>query len=342
MGIIIANGAVKNSGDFLIRDSFLCFLDKSFNINYQAMLYQDLVNYELENKTIIFCGGPIFESKFQKALHMSPHYNCKYVFFGAGSYMFNYSPRFKKMRNSLQLEHIAVRDNLTKDIFDLANAVVTGCSASYKRSSMKSLRTNRKIAISAPQRYDYFPYTSSLIKYLRNQGYNISVFFNRGWDKSLYTSGLTQMQTAKFVKKLIGFGVDVIDSSDQDGMVSYDGYDMHIGFRLHSHYYFLQNGVPSKLLVEDSRGLGANQLFGENIIWPYKLEIDVSKVNSFSPKFAASIFRTLDSINIRRELNKQDLIYIDEFLNGSKDFTEKQEELESIGFDYIYNVLNSL
>ncbi|MCK3484813.1 polysaccharide pyruvyl transferase family protein [Escherichia coli] len=342
MNIIIANGAVKNSGDFLIRDSFVSFFNKNATINYQSMLYQDLVNAELENTNIIFCGGPVFEGKFQKALYKSPHKNCRYIFFGAGSYLFNYSEEFTKMRNPLKLEHLAVRDNLTKKVFGLADATVTGCSASYKRSSMKILRTNRKIAISAPQRYDYFPYTSSLIKHLQSQGYRVSVFFNRGWDKSIYTSGLTQMQTAKFVNKLINDGIDIVDASGHDGMASYDGYDMHIGFRLHSHYYFLQNGVPSKLLVEDSRGLGANQLFDEEIIWPYKFDINISKANAFNSKISASIFRALDSINIRHKLNKKDIICIDNFLNKPKDFSEKQEELESVGCNFIGKILNGL
>ncbi|CAH6889927.1 conserved hypothetical protein [Vibrio chagasii] len=342
MSIIVANGAVKNSGDFLIRDSFLDFFDKNITANYESILYQKLVDTELENKTIVFSGGPVFEHKFQNALSRAAHHNCNYVFFGAGSYLFNYSKSFSKLNTPVKSKHLAVRDYLTKDIFELDKAVVTGCSASYKRDSMNYQESNGKVAISAPQRYDYFPYTLSLIDYFISQGYSISVLFNRGWDRSEYTSGLTQIKTEKFVKKLMEMNIEVIDASGKHGMAKYDGYAMHIGFRLHSHYYFLQNGLPSKLLVEDSRGLGSNLLLGDDVIWPYASDINMSKINTLPSKLSAIIFRTVDSFNIRKVLTRQDTQSIDQFLTEPKSFIEKQNEIELAGCDFLQEALNGL
>lgn len=342
MTVLIANGAVKNSGDFLIKDSFLDFFNKNCDIDSGSILYSDLINQTLDNKTIIFSGGPIFEHKFQNNLKKAPHTNCNYIFFGAGSYLFNYSNSFTKMNPPVKLNKLAVRDQLTKDIFKLDNAAVTGCSASYLRNSMSIKSINKKIAISAPQRYDYFNYTEDLIKYLLSLGMDVSIFFNRGWDVSKYTSGLTQTKTKKFVEHLKNnFNINIIDSSGPMGMAEYDGYAMHIGFRLHSHYYFLQNSLPSKLLVEDSRGVGSNQLFGDDIIWPVNKELNVSYFNQVNPKVSAAIFRTIDALNVRSYLCKEEKNIISDFLNKPKVFTEKQMELESKGSVFLKELIEN-
>ncbi|HHX8751243.1 TPA: polysaccharide pyruvyl transferase family protein [Morganella morganii] len=343
MGLFLANGAVKNSGDFLIRDSFNSFFQKNSNLEYKKILYSELINTNLCNETIIFSGGPVFEFKFQHLLSAAPHKNCRYIFFGAGSYLFNYSTKFSSLPFSGKKENISVRDEITKKIFNLDTAFVTGCAASYLRESMdKVVVKNNKIAISAPQRYDYFPYTYDLINKIISLGYDVDILFNRGWDKSEYTSGLTQRKTNIFVNFLQNKGFNVIDASGEHGMKKYDTYKCHIGFRLHSHYYFLQNNLPSKLLVEDSRGLGSNLLFNDTVIWPYNHELNLSFLNKYPNKITAAIFRGIDKFNIRKTLNKSDAFDIEKFLNNPCLHKERQLELEHNGKLFLSSRLNGL
>lgn len=53
----------------------------------------------------------------------------------------------------------------------------------------------------------------------------------------------------------------------------YNGADLHIGFRVHSHIYSLSRRIPSILIEEDLRGYGMNETFG----LPHLLSFDISE-----------------------------------------------------------------
>lgn len=343
MKLMLANGAYQNSGDYLIRDSFERFFHKHFRGTIDLIKYDEID--QIENTKIILGGGPIFEKRFQNKLQKSISLNNRLVCFGAGSYVMNYSKEYSQLPINIdhKLANISTRDILTREIFNL-DVPVTGCAASYFNSKASTLNSHDEVAVSVPQRYGYFTFTYSLLNMLVSMGIQPTVFFNRGWEANSHTSGLTQKLTSNFAKKLEKDGYKVVDASGADGMEKYDRFATHIGFRLHSHYYFLQRGLKSLLLEEDSRGRGSNLLFKLNSFQPAKFKFNVTKLNVINPTLAAICFRTMDALNLHSDVNKEHAKIIRNFLEN--DFPENrvrtlQEQLEAQGSKFINETLNA-
>lgn len=342
MKLVLANGAYQNSGDYLIRDSFERFFRKHYSSPVELIKYDEID--QIENTKIILGGGPIFEKKFQNKLRMSISMNNRLVCFGAGSYIMNYSKEYSQLQMNFdqKFTNISTRDFLTREIFNL-DVPVTGCAASYFNNRASTLYSHDEVAVSVPQRFGYFSFTRSLLVTLTSMGIKPTVFFNRGWEANSHTSGLTQKLTSDFAVKLEKEGYKVVDASGANGMKKYDRYATHIGFRLHSHYYFLQRGLKSLLLEEDSRGIGSNLLFKLNSFQPAKFQFNATKLNMINPTLAAIFFRSIDALNLYSDVTKQQTKTIRHFLEN--DFPEDrirtlQKELEDHGKEFLERALN--
>lgn len=58
-------------------------------------------------------------------------------------------------------------------------------------------------------------------------------------------------------------GIEYRDiSGGAGGFALYEGCDMHVGYRLHTHLYCVSRGIPSILIEEDARGADANLTLG--------------------------------------------------------------------------------
>lgn len=72
--------------------------------------------------------------------------------------------------------------------------------------------------------------------------------------------GLEDDEVGKYANKV---GFDVIDvSKDLEKIEFYKQCDLHVGYRLHAHIFFLRNRNPSVLLHEDGRGSGFTYTVG--------------------------------------------------------------------------------
>jgi hypothetical protein len=340
MKINLYHGAYLNSGDFLIRDSFVNLV-KSIGVSIDKTLkYDEIDNIQIDDGKInILCGGPVLEPKFIKKISSL---NDKFYAFGAGSYLIGHSKDLK-IKSEIGAKRgifrdISFRDALSKDLYGKDADQVTGCAASYHFTDYSDKSYKEKspniIAVSAPQRFAYFPYTLSLLSHLRHNGLEPHVLFNRGWQINERTSGITQHMTSKFVHTLQANGFVTRDSSGEYGMELYGEYRTHIGFRLHSHYYMLARKKHSMLLVEDSRGLGANNLFNLPSIFPIKFNVNDWRLNALPSKFSAAALRILDELIVKREPDRIDLNIIDDFLQKGLNFqniSETQFTLRNIG-----------
>lgn len=82
--------------------------------------------------------------------------------------------------------------------------------------------------------------------------------FNGGIDTRY--SGPCNREIARW---LDDHGVEYEDiSGDAGSFALYEGCDMHVGYRLHTHLYCVSRGIPSILIEEDARGADANLTLG--------------------------------------------------------------------------------
>jgi hypothetical protein len=90
----------------------------------------------------------------------------------------------------------------------------------------------------------------------------------------------------------------------------------------------------SILLVEDSRGLGSNQLFGLPSIFPLAMEIDTWALNTRPSKVSALFQRVADTLLVRRSLGNEDKTVISQFIKKGIDMSlvaSHQERLYKVG-----------
>ena len=82
-----------------------------------------------------------------------------------------------------------------------------------------------------------------------------------------FNDGFDTKHSAPFIEKLMAFcraeGIEMLDLSlDSAKFRLLDEYDLHIGFRVHTHIYCLSMGIRTLLIEEDIRGLGMNLTLG--------------------------------------------------------------------------------
>lgn len=101
----------------------------------------------------------------------------------------------------------------------------------------------RSIVISLPHNVNYYKYCIQLKEKLKNR-FNVRIVTHQ------------YLLNNKSYKDLSG---------DYKNLDYYKRFDMHIGFRLHGHLWFLRNRKPSILIAEDGRGWGHLRTFGAGI-----------------------------------------------------------------------------
>lgn len=281
------HGAKINSGDFLIRE-------KAVGLLHQIRPDRDLVllpsweplddKLELVNKSkgLIIMGGPAISehtypegfplAKDLEAIHAPIH------LMGVGSYVFpasralTYSLSPDTLRFLKKCASISTRDVLTKEILDrngVAHVKVTGCPALFDLASLEkeSLRPQKisKILLSTPQRKDFQDQLVQIALQLQKTfpAAKIVISFNRGFTKNPYTPARVARYLAKCNETLLSLGFETLDLSHNiEKMNAIDDFDLHVGYRLHSHILFLSKNKVSYLIAEDSRGVGNCDFLG--------------------------------------------------------------------------------
>jgi hypothetical protein len=151
---------------------------------------------------------------------------------------------------------ITARDIYTKKFLhnNLIDCDMTGDLALYDINKLNTEYYHNKfiykeiknIAISLPHNQYHFNYCAQL-KYEIEELFGINV----------------KLVTHQYLKHKEIFN-DLIDlSGSYKNLDEYNNFDMHLGFRLHGHLWFLRNRKPSMFIAEDGRGLGHLKSFND-------------------------------------------------------------------------------
>jgi len=284
---ILLSGAIKNIGDFLIF-----YRSKELIKNYVTTNIIEINRWEsLDDKLemvnssrgIIICGGPGFSEEMYPKVYslVSDLDKLKVPIFTLGvgwsgvpeklPLQFKFSNKSKLLMDYIDsnTEYYSCRDIITFNILNnlhYKKVLMTGCPVWYDINSLnKPLKIKseyNKIVFTTPANINLTFQTIKLIYLLKKKfpKSEVNVSFHRGIGLDKYTSPrqVLSYNIMSGFSKLIGF--KVIDVSyDLKKIDFYGDCDLHIGYRVHAHLYFLSKRLPSYLISEDGRGIGMNE-----------------------------------------------------------------------------------
>ncbi|MEG2347698.1 MAG: polysaccharide pyruvyl transferase family protein [Cetobacterium sp.] len=323
---VTLTGGKINIGDFLI--TYRC--EKLLNhlrpdrdlikINSWENLEENL---ELINnsKGIIIYGGPGYQPqmypKIYKIVDDLEKIKVPIIPLGLGWYGYpgdeitleNY--KFSKKTFNFLKDHVekkginlSCRDYYTRKMLKnngLKNVKMTGCPVWYDLESLgkevESLKNIKKVVYTPAQDKTFKDQSIEVMKILRKKFPKAEIYcsFHRGLGiKNHYTKDWEVENTKKIASAAKNLNIIPIDTAfDLEKIKFYDECDLHVGYRVHGHIYFLSKRKPSILLHEDGRGKGVSEAL--NI-----LGIDAFKRNILSKTIEKSndfLFRVMKKFN---------------------------------------------
>jgi hypothetical protein len=122
------------------------------------------------------------------------------------------------------------------------------------------------IILSTPAYNIYYPQSIELAKALKTLFPQAKILctFHHGWNASTYLSPekAISFQHLKEAFERNGFETITLAADLRRMEDLYRIADLHVGYRLHAHLYFLSHRKPSFLLEEDGRARGASETLG--------------------------------------------------------------------------------
>jgi len=280
--IVILTGAIKNTGDYLIADRakklFRKFLDRDIiELNRFEPIndHLDIIN---KSRALVLCGGPAYTRDIFDGIYdissVFDKIHVPVIPFGLGwcgdpypnSSSFSFSDLslqvIKKIHSAIPFS--SCRDVITQQILNkhgINNVRMTGCPVwydlDYINRPLRKVESFRSIVITTPAQQAYLLQTIQLINLVKSKFTNSKLYlsFHRGILPGLSTpprKGLAYSIEA-LAGLMKGFGIRDV-SGDINKINFYDECDLHIGYRVHAHLYFLSKRIPSFLINEDGRG----------------------------------------------------------------------------------------
>ena len=267
----VLTGGKKNVGDFLITDRSMKLLrhfkpdDELFKLPHWEYFDSDLDKIN-SSKAIIIMGGPGFAETFYPKVYKFAKDMSKIkvpiIPLGVG---WNAVPgdyqSFKKFRFtdssikviekiSKEAEYISVRDYYTKNILirhGINNVLMTGCPVWYDIDSIgkkiKPLKEIRKIVFTPPQKSMYREQSIALMKEVRSKFKDAEIFcvFHRGIDANdEFTPAKDAVNNNLLVEAATKLNFKIVDAAfDLSKLDFYVDCDLHIGYRVHAHLFFI-------------------------------------------------------------------------------------------------------
>ena len=297
---ILLSGAKKNAGDFLIFNRAKALLEEHLDEDLTIYKRWEKLDHKLEivnsSKGVIICGGPGYGERFYPGIYPLTNpldkIEVPIVPFGLGwsglpldFKEFSFTESSKKAIKEIHsnIDESSVRDVLTLKILSrnkINNVVLTGCPAWYSLDSINNdfipPENIRKIVITIPAKIKFSYQTIRLFHLIKRLFPKTQVLcsFHRGIKKDQYVRRRISYvyQLLESYAKLLGFRtIDMSYSAEK--LELYRDFDLHIGYRVHSHIFFMSIKKPSFLLHEDGRGKGLSLTIGN--------DLDVS---AFQPK----------------------------------------------------------
>ncbi|MFX1343085.1 MAG: polysaccharide pyruvyl transferase family protein [Promethearchaeota archaeon] len=239
-------------------------------------------------KAVIIAGGPGVRPNIYPDIYpIHPDiltHNIPIVFLGIGAkyYPGEYSlaHMVKLSQQGKQFLHhiedtgfgIGVRDIHSARVLNLngiQNVSLNGCPAWYAINEFPARHSQpkeiKRILFTTPATPFHYRLAASVLKALRTQFPEavILVSFHHGiqlGEKGDPRLADLNVRLSNYARKL---GCETFDASyDLKKIQVYDTMDIHVGFRVHAHIYFLSYAKPSFLIAEDSRGDGVVKTLG--------------------------------------------------------------------------------
>lgn len=282
--ISIITGAKKNVGDFLIAHRAKSLIrkfvdDEIFEINRHKKI-DDFLEKINQSKCLVLAGGPaytldIFPNIYDLA-NIIDDIQVPIIPFGLGwggfparnpnSFRFNETSLWFLKKIHANIQYSSCRDVITNEILHnhkITNVIMTGCPVwydlDYVEKSFEPVTEIKKIVITTPASQKFLWETLKLIIRIERifSKAEITLSFHRGILPGLNTpprKGISYSTIALFAMMK---GMKVKDVSGDLRKISfYNDCDLHIGYRVHAHLYFLSKRKPSILICEDGRGIG--------------------------------------------------------------------------------------
>jgi hypothetical protein len=280
---LVLHGAKKNVGDFLIRDRakrILAHLRKDRALvelgRWESL--DDKRDLLAGARAIIGMGGPALQENVYPGIYKLTQrletIRCPIYLLGVGSSTFPPFPSFienvamtEAGRRFLQTcAGISTRDYLTSELLErqgVPKAEMSGCPAWYQVEHLGKPMVipgePQRILLSTPQRDVYAPQMVELALAVKRRFPKASLVaaFNRGFAPDEHASAREGSHLAALKDRLAELGFEIADLSyELSKLEAYADFDLHVGYRLHSHIFFLSMRKPSYLIAEDSRALG--------------------------------------------------------------------------------------
>ena len=283
--IVTLGGALKNVGDYLIGARAESLLAKFVDDEIVSLSrFESLNNEKLEiinkSKALMLRGGPAYTPDVFPNIYPLEEWLDKIkapiIPYGVGwcGKPFHRPDEFEFTSASIsflndthnQIAFSSCRDVLTEGILHKAgykNVIMTGCPAwyhlDYIGEKMRIAQPMRKIVVTTPANRALVKQTVEVLKAMVDMFPKAEIYlsFHRG----ILPDKQTGMRNALAYMRMALGGllnkVKVVDVSySLDKIEFYTHCDLHVGYRVHAHLYFLSKRLPSILINEDGRGLG--------------------------------------------------------------------------------------
>ncbi|MBN2342985.1 MAG: polysaccharide pyruvyl transferase family protein [Deltaproteobacteria bacterium] len=287
----LLTGAKINMGDYLITERCRQLLRAHLPNEEQLVLphwkpLSDHLEQVNASKAVIIMGGPGFQPGFYPRvykLHTDMNaIKVPIVPLGLGwkgvpgdwetLNRYRFTPESKRVleRISAETRYLGCRDYMTVEALKrngINNPLMTGCPVWYRLDALgkpfERPRQLSRIVVTPAQRPVYQRQSKSLLQQIHQAFPKAEKYcsFNRGITQEHPLLGTAEkknnQQIADYAASL---GYQVKDTSgDLKHIDFYDSCDVHVGYRVHSHLYFISSRKPSILLHEDGRGRGASE-----------------------------------------------------------------------------------
>ena len=291
MTYTLFHGAKKNVGDFLIRDRARRLLVEHCGVSADDIREFDMVYKEAteevlsavrQTDAVVLAGGPAYQERFCSDIYPSldpvldegvPVYPLGPGWYGTDeeSYTFTAESQHLLERIHDRIQFSGVRDPPTKRVLErhgIENVELVGCPAWYdlerrdaephRPSSVDSIVVSTVVPESEYYR-DQFRY---LLERVTAEFPDAEWYcsFHRGIHADEYTPDDRTVHLEEFREVAEQQGYEVRNTAyGVDNLEFYRDVDVHVGYRVHGHIYFLAQKHPSYLLQVDGRGTGASE-----------------------------------------------------------------------------------
>lgn len=326
--ITILTGAKKNIGDYLIGDRAKSLLKEFVDDDILELdRFKDLTPHLDQinsSRALILCGGPAYDEDIYPGIY--PLVNdlsrikVPIIPFGLGwsgkpifqPKAFTFKPEALDFIQSIhsKIEKSSCRDIVTEKILNnqgIKNVIMTGCPVWYSLPDIGKKAKNttiKKIVVTTPAGKHLWNQSNEVLKSVKKQFPEAEIIYS--FHRGIYPGSGTPLRQglSYMLMSFLGFinGAKIVDVSyDLSKIKFYDECDLHVGYRVHAHLYFLSKRIPSILINEDGRGLGMTESLGqenltinqENLLERLNFILSNNKQNNF--KWFDQVYNKIDS-----------------------------------------------